>query len=407
MDLAFLPVLPVAFTQLTLFGALLVLGLVAGEALRRYARVPRITGYVLVGVALGPAGSGVLNGDMLFDLRALVDLAIGLAVFELGSRLDLGWLRRNRWLLPAVLAESVCCFFAIYAALTYFGFRPALAAAAAAIGTATSPPAVLLVANDLRSEGQVTERMLLFTAVNTVFAYVALTLLLPFAYLETRADFVTAFLQPAYVFLGAVLLGLVSCGALLGLAGWVGKHEDRQSILVLGMVFAATGAAQMLKLSVPVVLVTLGLLARALDRRHRLLPMRFGHGTQILFVILFVLTGASLEFGAFGTAAASAVAAYVVVRFLGKAAGLLIFGKASGIPPGGAGLLAVALLPMSGLAVVMVRDTVTLYPTFGRELAAVVLSAVVVLELLGPLATQFALRRAGEAHPEAGGARGR
>ena len=71
---------------------------------------------------------------------------------------------------------------------------------------------------------------------------------------------------------------------------------------------------------------------------------------------------------------------------------------------GGAGLLAIALLPMSGLAVVMVRDTATLYPGFGKELAAVVLSAVAVLELVGPLATQFALKRAGEAHPESSGA---
>jgi hypothetical protein len=46
-----------------------------------------------------------------------------------------------------------------------------------------------------------------------------------------------------------------------------------------------------------------------------------------------------------------------------------------------------------------VRDTTLLYPEFGRELAAVVLSAVVILELVGPLATQFALRGAGEAHP--------
>jgi hypothetical protein len=64
-------------------------------------------------------------------------------------------------------------------------------------------------------------------------------------------------------------------------------------------------------------------------------------------------------------------------------------------------LLAVALLPLSGQAVVMVRDTVSLYPSFGRELAAVVLSAVVILELLGPIATQFALKRAGEARPDA------
>jgi hypothetical protein len=99
-------------------------------------------------------------------------------------------------------------------------------------------------------------------------------------------------------------------------------------------------------------------------------------------------------------AAAGAVASFVVLRFLGKGLAILLLGRLSGIRPGGAGLLTVALLPMSGLAVVMVRDTVSLYPSFGRELAAVVLSAVVMLELLGPLATQFALRRAGEAHPE-------
>jgi hypothetical protein len=93
------------------------------------------------------------------------------------------------------------------------------------------------------------------------------------------------------------------------------------------------------------------------------------------------------------------VAVYIAVRFLAKGAALVAFGGLSGIRGGGAGLLAIALVPLSGSAVVMVRDTTTLYPEFGRELAAVVLSAVVILELLGPIATQFALRRAGEAHP--------
>ncbi len=49
----------------------------------------------------------------------------------------------------------------------------------------------------------------------------------------------------------------------------------------------------------------------------------------------------------------------------------------------------------------MVWDTAALFPAFGTELAAVVLSAVAILELVGPLATQFALRRAGEASAEA------
>jgi hypothetical protein len=184
------------------------------------------------------------------------------------------------------------------------------------------------------------------------------------------------------------------------LARWAGKERERQFVLIASVVVLAIGVAHSLKLSVAVTLVTLGMLARNLDRHHALLPVDLGRGGQIFIVILFVLTGASLEFHALEVAALGAVGAFIVLRFLGKAAGLLVFGRLSGIPPGGAGLLAIALLPMSGLAVVMVRDTVSLYPEFGRSLGAIVLSAVVLLELVGPLATQYALRRAGEARPD-------
>jgi NhaP-type Na+/H+ or K+/H+ antiporter len=274
-----------------------------------------------------------------------------------------------------------------------------LAAMAAAIGTATSPAVVLLVSSDLRSEGQITERMILLTAVNTMFAYLVVALLLPFLHLDQQADLGTALLHPLYVFIGAVALGAATSGLMMQVARWLGKDESRQFVLIVAVLVMTIGLAHGLQLSVAVTLVTLGLFARNFDRHHVLLPVRLGHGGQLFFVILFVLTGASLEFHALEIAAAAAVAAFIVMRFLGKALGLLIFGKPSGIPPGKVGLLAVALVPMSGLAVVMVRDTITVYPSFGRELAAVVLSAVAILEIIGPIATQFALRRAGEARP--------
>jgi Kef-type K+ transport system membrane component KefB len=398
MKLDFLPELPIALSQPVLFGALLVLGLAAGEAARRYAALPRITGYVLAGVLLGPEATNLLSADALLDARLLVDLSIGLIVFELGFRLDFGWLRRNRWLLVTALAESVFCFAAIYATLSWFGFRPLLAAAAAAIGTATSPAVVMVVAQELRAEGQVTERMLLFTAVNSMAAYLALTLLLPFLYLEQASAWQDAVLHPLYLIAGSVLTGFVACLLLLRLAAWIGQREEGQFVLLVAAVVLTVGAAHSLNLSVLLALLTLGMLARNLDRAHVLLPLRFGHGGQLFFVVLFVLTGASLEFASLATAAGVA-AAFIVMRFLGKALALLAFGRLSGIRPGGAGLLAIALLPMSGLAVVMVQDTALFYPSFGRELADVVLAAVVVLELAGPLATQFALRRAGEARP--------
>ena len=396
----FLPSWPPDFGELVRFGALLVAGLLGGELAHRFATLPRVTGYVLAGVACGPHALDLVHAPMLAGTRVFVDLALGLIVFELGHRLDLDWLGRNRWLALAALGESLGAFFAIYAGLLYFDYPPLLAAAAAAVGTATSPAVVMVVAHDLRASGQITERMLLFTAVNCVFAYVALTLLLPFLHLEHETSWRSAILHPLYLLGGAGLLGFAGCQLLLVIARWLGKREDRQFILMVAVVVLMVGCARALQVPVVVALLALGMLARNLDDDHVLLPLRFGYAGQLLFVVLFVLSGASLDFGGL-QAVAAVTAVFVVVRFLGKAIAILALGRLSGLRAGGAGLLSLSLLPMSGLAVVMVYDTAVLYPRFGAELAAVVLSAVALLELVGPLVTQFALRRAGETHLEA------
>ena len=122
MDLSFLPQLPFALSAPIMFGALLAAGLLAGEAANRYASLPRITGYALAGVALGPQMSGVLSSEMLHALSVLIDLSVGLIVFELGFRFDWRWLKRNRWLLVTAVAESLFGFGAIFGTLLYFGF---------------------------------------------------------------------------------------------------------------------------------------------------------------------------------------------------------------------------------------------------------------------------------------------
>jgi len=393
----FLPEWPLGLGQFVVFGALLIAGLLGGELAQRLGGLPRITGYVLVGIAAGPEALGLLQTPLSGEARALIDLALGLVVFELGHRLDIEWLKKNPWLALAAAGESLGAFFAIYAAMLYFGYSPLLAASAAAVGTATSPAVVMLIAHELRASGQITERAILFTAVNCVFAFVALTLLLPFLHLEHEADLRTALIHPIYLLGGALMLGFGACQAMLVLAGWLGKREDRQFILLIALVVLVVGLARALGVPVVVALLFFGILARNLDFDHVLLPLRFGYAGQLLFVLLFVLTGASLVF--YGLQAAWAVVAiYVIVRFLGKAIAILALGRLSGLRAGGAGLLAVALVPMSGVAIIMVHDMEALFPAFGAELAAVVLSAVALLELVGPLATQLALRH--EAHPE-------
>ena len=75
---------------------LLILGGSLGELVFRQAGLPRIVGYSAVGVVIALAGHGggahYLNGVV----RIIVDLALGLLLFKLGSRVSLRWLRTTR-----------------------------------------------------------------------------------------------------------------------------------------------------------------------------------------------------------------------------------------------------------------------------------------------------------------------
>src|SRR5262245_29727230 len=153
----FLPSLPLPVSGLALIGVTLLAGLICGELLRRVLRLPRITGYVLAGLVLGPSALALAGDNVRDSARILLEVALGLILFELGTRLDYQWLRRNPWLLATSLAESALSFACIYVVLAALSVAPLYALIAAAIGTATSPSVLLMVIYDQRADGPLTE----------------------------------------------------------------------------------------------------------------------------------------------------------------------------------------------------------------------------------------------------------
>ncbi|MGH8661930.1 MAG: cation:proton antiporter [Burkholderiales bacterium] len=398
-QLSFLPEFPPAASPLALFGLLLLAGVIGGELAHRMLRLPRIVGYVLVGLALGASGLNWIDGALLAEAWIFVDMALGLILFELGRRLDFAWLGREPWLAATAVLESALSFALVFLALLYFGVDPLYAAVAASIGIATAPAVVLVAAQEIRAEGQVTERALNLTAMNSVIAFVASTMLLAWLHHEYRAGWATAVLHPVYLLAGSALLGYAASAAAVTLARWLGRTERGHLVVSLGLIAVTVAAARLFELSVVLALLAFGTLSRNLDRRHDLLPVDIGWIGQLFVVVLFVVSGASLNAGALATGGTLALV-YVLARFAGKSLGVMSLTYLSGVRRGAAGLLCLALTPMSGTAVGMVYRTEQLYPDFGAKLAAIVLSAVLILELVGPIAVQFALRRAGEAGEE-------
>jgi Kef-type K+ transport system membrane component KefB len=400
MDPSFLPRFPPPLGDVSVIALILLAGLGTGELFRRVLLLPRISGYVLAGMLLGPGTFGVLDLPMLEGAQVLLDIALGLILFELGSRLDWQWFRRNGWLLASSVAEIVLSFTLVWVVLTLLHVPWLHAAIAAAIGVATGAPVLLIVIHDQRADGPLTDRAVNLTALNNVFSVVAVTMLLAFLHLEYRPGVTILLLQPLYLLLGSTLLGYLASLILVLLARWLGKREDLQFILLVAMVLLTVGIAKALQLSMLISLLALGVMARNRDRGRDLLPVEFGPTAQVLFVVLFVITGAAVTLGDLAAGAGIALA-YVLARLAGKLLGVVVFSGRSGLPARKAGLLGLTLMPMSATAVAMVEASARYYPQFGERLAAVVLGAVLILELTAPLATQLALRAAGETHPDA------
>ena len=395
----FLPQFPLFPEPLLLFGLLLLAGIAGGELVKRVLNLPRLIGYVLTGLTLGASGLELLDAPLLDESWIFVEIALGLVLFELGRRLHLDWLGNDRWLLATSLLESTLSFAFVYFALTLFGVQAIYAAVAAAIGVSTSPAVVLLVAQELKAEGQVTERALNLTALNSVAAFVLATMLLAWIHHDYQASWTMVVLHPVYLLSGSVVLGYVASAVAIGLSRLLGKHAERQFVMLIGLIVLTIGAARMLELSVLLALLAFGVFSRNVDQRYDLMPVDLSSVGQIFYVVLFVVGGAKLQLTDLAAGGALGMV-YVAARFLGKSIGVMAVTPLSGVRPGTAGLLCIALTPMSGLALAMVHQTTSLYPDFGAQLATIVISAVLILELVGPIAVQYALKLAGEGRAE-------
>jgi Kef-type K+ transport system membrane component KefB len=295
------------------------------------------------------------------------------------------------------VTESVLSFACMYFILVWFNVVPLHAGVAAAIGVSSSPAVVLLVARELKAEGQVTERSLNLVAINSVIAVLLLTVLLSLIHREYQASLATMILHPLYLLFGSLMLGLLASTLTLQLASWLGKRVELHLALLLAMIAFLVGACAALNLSILIVMLGFGVLIRNSDDKHVLMSVDTGRIGQIFYVVLFVSIGAMLNIADLVSSGALAVI-YIAVRFVGKSVGVLSFAHLSGIRPGSGGLLSLALLPMSGVALALNLGTMGLHPDFGSKLMATVLAASLMLELIGPLAVQFALRTAGETH---------
>lgn len=395
MQGSFLPAWPLEINGFVAFSLLILSGLLGGRLAQRTGVLPRITGFIVIGFVLGPSVAGLFSHEMLAGSQVFVDIALGLILFQLGRLLDVELAWHERPLLAASVLESALSFAAIYTVLAWLGLTPIHAALAAAIGISSSPAVVLLVVKELGAKGPMTDRTLMLVALNNILSFLVFTALLPLVhYAVHKSSWTQSLLAPGYVLLISILVAVALAWLLLGLASVLPRDEMTQFVLVIGMIVGAVGLAKLLNGSSLLTLLALGLLVHNMDGKEVLLPVDFGKGAELFFVILFVVAGAKLHVGDLATAGLSAVA-FVVARFLGKSIGVMALCSGE-MSTRQAGLTGLTLVPMAGMAIGLTQTLTDSFPGYAETLAAIVLGAIAILETFGPVFTEYALKRSGE-----------
>jgi Kef-type K+ transport system membrane component KefB len=291
---------------------------------------------------------------------------------------------------------SISIFFGLFGLLTAFGVNKLVAIMAAALGMATSPAVALNVVHDIKAEGQVSERMLNIIAIGNSLGFIVFTMCLSALHVEYRAGWATFVFHPLYLIVGSIALGWLAGRLLIPFSRWLGRDSEKQRIALLALIAATIGIAAMFKLSALIALLALGIASRNHDHEHAIVEPDFRPFGSLLYVVLFVFAGASLE--------PSHLREYwlVVALFIGARLAIAIFlgaafSSLNGLTVRKGALLGLGLVPMSGVAIVLMQRATGMYPEFGAQLSALMLSVLMVLEILGPICTRYALVASGEA----------
>ena len=390
---------PLQWNALLLFGSLLLFGLLGGYIATKTPWVPRITGYLLVGFILGVGGLDLLSGDVLKLANIFADIAVALVVYQLGRYVDIGWLRREKWLLATVMLSSALCFVFVSGALMWIGTSTVLALLGGVLAIATAPAVIMVVVRDLKAEGQVTRRLAAMTALNNFVAILVAYALLPVIAHEGTTPFITLLAHTAYSLLGSIFLGWVTYRIMIPLARLLGRQPSRQFVLVIAVISLAIGAAHALQLPVLLTMLVFAIMSKNLDHQYDLMELEFGVANELFIVMLFVTIGASIRITDLSMVGLSVVV-LIGARFLAMACGVFAFAHFARMKWKQAALITLGTLPMTEAGLGLMQTISYLYPHTTADVLPLLAGCLIVLELCGPIATQFALIKSGESGRE-------
>jgi Kef-type K+ transport system membrane component KefB len=391
--------------ELASVGLILLFALFVGH-LVKFLRVPEVTGYIAAGILVGPNLFGWITHENLQSLEILSEVALGLILFSIGGIFEKGRMRSmGRGIAIVTATESILTASLVFAGMLLAGQAPAVALLLGAVAIETAAASTLMVMRECNSSGPLTDTLMGVIGMNNLLCLIAFSTVAAGIHLLSGAGGDTGVnaLYTAMYPLVWQTLGSTALGFLIGvlLATWSSKVVEKGETLILlcGCVLLCVGLAQLLELSPLVASLAVGATMVNLSEHSKRLFAALGQTDPPLYAIFFVIAGADLNLGLLRSVGPLGLL-YLAARVTGKIAGAWGGARLSSMPPQVQRALGFGLLSQAGLAVGLTLTIGTRFPTLAPTVNTVVLAAVVIFEVIGPLGARLVLGRSGEARPQ-------
>jgi Kef-type K+ transport system membrane component KefB len=398
----------IAPRSLFLFGILLLTADTFG-ALAHDLGFPRLVGYLVAGLALGPSALGIVPPGVLQDLATMKQLAVGLIALLAGAELRVRDLveryRTIAWILALQTAAVLLGLTALVLALRpWIPFLerlefPALLFVAllfAATLTVNSPMVTLALLTETRAAGPLAKTTLGVVLVADVVVVLVFTA--AFSLAQASLGGTTDSAPEILVRLLREMVGSILAGALIGgvLTLYLRFVRRELVVFVIVLVFATAAAAQALHFELLLSLLVAGFLV------ENVAPVRAEPLVEILhvmavpvFVIFFAMAGADLRLQTFEDLW-PLILAVALTRV-----GLIYAGTWAGARLGAAEPVVAryawtGLVSQAGVALGLASIVADRLPRLGLAMQTVIVGIIAFNESVGPVLFRGGLDRAGE-----------
>lgn len=374
-------------------GGILLLGLTT-TVIGHRTFLPRVTLLLIFGVIIGKQMLDIIPSVFSGQFEIVTDMALLMVGFLIGGKLTKNSLAQmmDKVLWISISAAVITTVF-VSLALVWIGLSTQLAILLGSIAAATAPAAILDVVMESKQNNPFSNLLISIVALDDAWALMLFGIGVAVATsISGNGSDNLSILMAIKDIGGAVILGV-----LIGFpaAYLTGRLKDGEPILseALGLVFVCGGLAIWLDVSFLITAIVMGAVVANFAKHHEY-PFHAIEGIESPFMVtFFVLAGASLDFNGAGNIALILVV-YIISRIAGKLIGARFGAQFSRADQKTKKWMGVALLPQAGVAIGMALVASNYFPEYRQILLSVVISSTIFFEIIGPIFTRLALKKA-------------